>query len=116
MFRTGLIAATACVALLVLGTSVAAAQSPVTSGYGESSGGVVEQIEQSSPTPSRTPPPRPPARPVTRESRAPERPEPSASLPFTGLEIGAMVLMGLVLVGTGVALHRAGRPTGSSAA
>ena len=84
------IAALAC-AVALGAPAGAAAQSPTQAAYG-ADGGVVAQVQQANPHPA----------PATSQAS-------SASLPFTGLEIGGVVLMAAVLAGTGFALRRASR-------
>ena len=127
-------ALTACAGL----PAVATAQSPVQTAYGEEQGvlhrlgapapvpnaaaAVPGAPEDSAPAasgdrgeraPQRAAPPRAPEAPAAPATPAqPERTvvatRSGSGLPFTGLEVAVLVAMGLVLVGTGLALRRAG--------
>lgn len=112
---------------LALVAPVASAQSPATTGYDET--GVLPQIPQKGdvipPPPGGTlgantddgvreaTPGTPADTPVTerRETGAP--PVKAGTLPFTGLDVGIVALLGLLLVGTGFALRRT-RPARAS--
>ena len=89
--------------LLALSGGTALAQGTAsTRGYDESLG-VIGEIQSEEPTPparrdeTPTPPQTPP--PVQEEG----------DLPFTGLDLGIVALMGVVLLGTGVVLRRSTR-------
>jgi len=92
--------------LVALSAPVAFAQtsSPAQKGYNRELG-VIGEIEQVQPpaddnVPAAEPTPTPPAtQPAAEEG----------NLPFTGLELGAVALMGVVLLGTGFALRRVSR-------
>ena len=87
--------------LLAVGGGTALAQGTSSSrGYDESLG-VIGEIQSEEPTPPerREQQPTPPAPPVQDEG----------SLPFTGLDLGIVALMGVVLLGTGVVLRRSTR-------
>lgn len=60
------------------------------------------------------------ATPTTAQPAAVATPTPAAttngsSLPFTGMDVGIVLLLGLVLVGTGFVVRRAGRRSGADA-
>ncbi len=89
--------------LLAIGGGAALAQgTPSERGYDESLG-VIGEIQSEDPqTPNResTPPtPTPPQEPPREES----------DLPFTGLDLGIVALMGALLLGTGLVLRRTTR-------
>ena len=95
--------------LLAFGAPVAMGASPSAKGYDETLG-VIGEIETQQPTddtsttPTQTTPtpaPTPEPTPVQEES--------SGNLPFTGLDVGIVVLMGIALVGTGFLLRRSTR-------
>jgi hypothetical protein len=97
--------------LLALGGSVATAQTPSTRGYDETLG-VIGEIETQQPNrdPDPEPTPTPTPTPEPEPTPQPQQQEESGSLPFTGLDVGIVALMGLALLGTGLALRRsAGR-------
>ena len=92
-------------ALLAVGGGTAFAQAtPSERGYDESLG-VIGEIQSEEPTPpasqeeSPTPPPATPPPPVQEEG----------DLPFTGLDLGIVALMGAALLGTGLVLRRTTR-------
>lgn len=104
------IAATALITSLLLAVSgpIAMGASPSAKGYDETLG-VIGEIETQQPTPTTTtPPPTTPA-PAPTPTPTPAPAQESGTLPFTGLDVGIVVLMGLALVGTGVVLRRTTR-------
>ena len=88
--------------LAVGGTTAFAQSSPSSRGYDESLG-VIGEIQSEEPTPpsnrEEEPTPQPPTPPVREEG----------DLPFTGLDLGIVALMGALLLGTGLALRRTTR-------
>ena len=95
--------------LMALSATTAFAQgtSPAQQGYDRELG-VIGEIEQVQPpaednVPAATPTPAQPA-----AQPAPQAAD-EGSLPFTGLEIGLVALMGAALLGTGFALRRVSR-------
>jgi hypothetical protein len=93
--------------LLAVGGATAFAQgSPSERGYDESLG-VIGEIQSEEPPPTQetqeTPTPTPPP-PVREES----------DLPFTGLDLGIVALMGATLLGTGLVLRRTTRQSSGS--
>ncbi len=93
--------------LVALSAPVALAQtSPAQQGYDRELGviGEIEQVqppEETDDVPAATP--TPPTAP------APQPAAEEGNLPFTGLEIGLVALMGAALLGTGFALRRVSR-------
>ena len=84
--------------LLALGGGTAVAQDPSVRGYDESLGVIGEiQSEEPTPTPRREVVPTPP------------QAQPESDLPFTGLDLGIVALLGFVLLGTGLVLRRTTR-------
>jgi hypothetical protein len=88
--------------LVALSASVAFAQgsSPSAQGYDRELG-VIGEIEQVEPPASNN-------TPSSSASTPPQAAE-EGDLPFTGLELGLVALMGVALLGTGVALRRVSR-------
>ena len=89
--------------LLTIGGGTALAQgTPSSRGYDESLG-VIGEIQSEEPTPPerREQQPTPPASPPPVQEEG--------SLPFTGLDLGIVAGMGIVLLGTGLALRRSTR-------
>jgi uncharacterized protein HemX len=89
---------------LAVGGSTAFAQStPSQRGYDESLG-VIGEIQSEEPTPpqEREQQPTPPPATPPQEQR-------EGDLPFTGLDLGIVALMGAALLGTGIALRRTTR-------
>ena len=85
--------------LLALGGGTAVAQDPSVRGYDESLGVIGEiQSEEPTPTPSREVTPTPP-----------QQQQPESDLPFTGLDLGIVALLGVLLLGTGLVLRRTTR-------
>ena len=88
--------------LLSLGGGTALAQGDPTARAYDESLGVIGEIETEEPT-----------RPGEREEQPtpPQTPPPEqqGNLPFTGLDLGIVALMGAVLVGTGLVLRRTTR-------
>lgn len=80
--------------LLALGGGTAAAQNPSVRGYDESLG-VIGEIQSEEPT-------RTPDREITTTQS-------DGDLPFTGLDLGIVALLGGVLLGTGLVLRRTTR-------
>ena len=101
------IAAISILVTLMFATTALAQSSPAQQGYDRELG-VIGEIEQVQPpeeenVPAATPPPAPaPPQPVPQQAE-------EGDLPFTGLEIGLVALMGAALLGTGVALRRVTR-------
>lgn len=92
--------------LLIFGAANAFAQgSPSERGYDESLG-VIGEIQSEEPPNDTTTEeqPTPPPPPVREES----------DLPFTGLDLGIVALMGVALLGTGLVLRRSTRRSSSS--
>ena len=89
--------------LLAIGGGTAFAQgSPSSRGYDESLG-VIGEIQSEEPTP-----------PTQREEQPtpPQTPPPvqeEGDLPFTGLDLGIVAALGVVLLGTGLVLRRTTR-------
>ena len=85
--------------LLALGGGTALAQDPSVRGYDESLG-VIGEIQSEEPTP-----------PQAREEQPtpPTAPAEEGNLPFTGLDLGIVALLGAVLLGTGLVLRRTTR-------
>ncbi len=80
------------------GTTAFAQSSPSARGYDESLG-VIGEIQSEEPTP-----------PAEDSSRpAPPAQQEEGDLPFTGLDLGIVALMGTVLLGTGLVLRRTTR-------
>ena len=92
--------------LLAFGGGSAYAQTAPKEGYDESLG-VIGEIESEEPTPPRDRgnEPTPPSNPAVQQE---------GDLPFTGLDLGIVALMGAALLGTGLVLRRTTRrsPTG----
>ena len=104
-------------ALLAVAAPAASAQDPSTRGYDADSQilGEVGEVEESAPAPEQpvgqpTPQKQPTqaAKPAATPAAA-SAPDESGSLPFTGLEVGIVALMGALLLGTGVAVRRVSR-------
>ncbi|HEX8121472.1 MAG TPA: hypothetical protein VF549_09430 [Solirubrobacteraceae bacterium] len=90
--------------LLAIGGGTALAQNtPSSRGYDESLG-VIGEIQSEEPTPpaQREEQPETPTTPPPVEQR-------EGSLPFTGLDLGIVAAMGVVLLGTGLVLRRSTR-------
>ena len=87
--------------LLAIGGGTALAQDPSVRGYDESLG-VIGEIQSEEPTP-----------PTQREEQpTPQTPPPvqeEGDLPFTGLDLGIVAVLGMVLLGTGLVLRRTTR-------
>ena len=94
--------------LLLLGApAVALAQDPTVRGYPESDIlGEVGEVEEQAPAPAPAPEPQPQAAEVPTAEAAPA-PQSAGELPFTGLEVGLIALMGAALLLTGITLRRA---------
>jgi hypothetical protein len=94
--------------LLAIGGGTALAQgTPSERGYDESLGviGEIQSEDPQDPEREATPPaPTPPATPPAAEA-APQE----SALPFTGLDLGIIAVMGALLVGTGLVLRRTTR-------
>ena len=102
---------------LAVGAGTALAQDDAsTRGYDETGGvaGVVGQIDSGSPPSSGTQPSsgEQPAAPVAEPSAPVEQ---EGNLPFTGLDLGIVLMLGAVLLGAGFVLRRAARGRGSAA-
>ena len=94
--------------LLAIGGTTAYAQgTPSVKGYEESLG-VIGEIESEEPTPPapRGQEPTPPSNPAVQQE---------GDLPFTGLDLGIVALMGGVLLATGLVLRRTTRRRGETA-
>lgn len=91
--------------LFLLGApAVAAAQDPTVRGYPEADVlGEVGEVEEQAPAPA--PEPTSPTEAPTAQA-APAPQSSAGQLPFTGLEVGLIALMGGALLLTGVALRR----------
>ena len=107
------IAALSIITTLVFALSVplAAAQTPSTRGYDSDTQvlGEIGEVQEAQPT-QETPAPAPraaaaPTAAAPQQQSAPVQAQ-SDSLPFTGLEIGAVALMGVLLLGTGLVVRR----------
>ena len=85
--------------LLALGGGTALAQDPSVRGYDESLG-VIGEIQSEEPTPT-------PRREIT--PTPPQQQPPDSALPFTGLDLGIVALLGTILLGTGLVLRRTTR-------
>ena len=83
--------------LLALGGGTALAQDPSVRGYDESLG-VIGEIQSEEPTPPAEAPQQA-APPVQQEG----------DLPFTGMDLGIVAVLGMVLLGTGLVLRRTTR-------
>ena len=96
--------------LMSLSVGSALAQStPTERGYDESLG-VIGEIQSEDPQPPQresTPPAPTPPPPAERQE---------SDLPFTGLDLGIVALMGVLLLGTGIVLRRTTRTRGSTPA
>src|SRR5689334_11818554 len=91
--------------LLAFGGTAAMAASPSAKGYDETLG-VIGEIETQQPTETTETTPTPPPAPTPTPTPVQEE---SGNLPFTGLDVGIVVLMGLALIGTGFVLRRSTR-------
>jgi hypothetical protein len=93
--------------VLALAATPALAQEPTDRGYDETLG-VIGQVDTPSTPQSESAPSQGTTAPAEEATPTPAQPvkEESGSLPFTGLDIGIVALMGLVLLGVGVALRR----------
>lgn len=115
------IAALSIITTLVFAFSVplAGAQTPSQRGYDSDTQvlGEIGEVEETQPT-QEAPAPTPAAAPAPTAA-APQQAAPvqaqSGSLPFTGLEVGAVALMGVLLLGTGVLVRRVARGGGGIA-
>ena len=92
------VAALICAIVMALGAPSALAQGPTQQGYDETN--ILGNIQSEGTPPKRPPPP-------STNQATPKREE--ESLPFTGLDLGVLALMGVVLLGTGVAIKRTTR-------
>ena len=108
------IAALSIITTLVFAFSVplAGAQTPSQRGYDSDTQvlGEIGEVEETQPTqeaPAPAPAPAPTAA-APQQQAAPVQAQ-SDSLPFTGLEVGAVALMGVLLLGTGVLVRRVAR-------
>ncbi|HEX8204581.1 MAG TPA: hypothetical protein VF587_00830 [Solirubrobacteraceae bacterium] len=85
---------------LALGGGTAVAQDPSVRGYDESLGVIGEiQSEEPTPTPTQEVTPTPPQ----------QQQQPESDLPFTGLDLGIVALLGGILLATGLVLRRTTR-------
>lgn len=104
--RTAAVASITSLALAFGGGTALAQDQPSTRGYDETLG-VIGQVDSGTP-PEET-------QPQAQESAPAAEAQPSApvaqegDLPFTGLDVGIVVLMGIALVGTGFLLRRSTR-------
>jgi cobalamin biosynthesis Mg chelatase CobN len=112
--RTGIVAAVACLMLILPGTALA--QSPTADAYS----GLAGQQQQGgggSPTTTPTTTTTGTAEAVSSDVAAvpvaetTTSPSSSGSLPFTGFEVGVIALIGMALLGGGVVLYRMSRRT-----
>jgi hypothetical protein len=96
------------VAMLAVGAPTAVAQSaaPVQSGYSKPAGAVQTQVENNAPTKQPAAAVATPAPKATVEQKG-------AQLPFTGLDVGFVLLAGAVLLAAGFGIRRMTRPSGS---
>lgn len=104
--------ATVTAVVAMLGGSTASAQTPSERGYDETLG-VIGQVDTPAEPPA-APTESAPSQSAPSQAAAPEAAPAAAqpvqaesgSLPFTGLDIGIVALMGVALLGTGYALRR----------
>ena len=107
-------------ALALVAVPVAAADDPNGTQYGNPPTGVsTEEPPTSTEPPATTEPPAPPAKtqPTTavkgQSAASPSKPVPTntsgETLPFTGVDLTLVLAFGLLVVGGGLALRRAGR-------
>lgn len=95
--------------MLVFSTSAAFAQAPSTQGY-DSDTQVLGEIGEVEETPSSSAPEQEEAAaPAPAAQAAAPVAASNSSLPFTGLEAGAVALLGAALLGTGFAMRRVAR-------
>jgi hypothetical protein len=90
--------ATGAILLLSAGAPAASAQTATERGYDES-GGVIGQLQNTASLGGSG----------TPTSAQPASPSGASSLPFTGLDVAVLGLMGVALAGTGATLRRATR-------
>lgn len=110
------IAALSIITTLVFAFSVplAGAQTPSQRGYDSDTQvlGEIGEVEETQPT-QEAPAPTPAAAPAPTAAAPQQQAAPvqaqSDSLPFTGLEVGAVALMGVLLLGTGMLVRRVAR-------
>jgi hypothetical protein len=93
--------------VLAFAATPALAQEPTDRGYDETLG-VIGQVDTPTTPKSESAPSQGETAPAAEATPTPAQPvqEESGNLPFTGLDIGIVALMGLVLLGVGVALRR----------
>jgi hypothetical protein len=88
--------------LLAVSGGTAVAQQATQRGYDETLG-VIGEIETENPTQDTAP-----AGPAAQPTPPQQQPQ-AGDLPFTGLDVGIVVLLGAVLIGTGFVLRRTTR-------
>ena len=95
--------------VLAFAATPALAQEPTDRGYDETLGVIGQVDTPSTPPQSESAPSQGSTAPAAAEEATPTPAQPvqeaSGNLPFTGLDIGIVALMGLVLLGVGVALR-----------
>lgn len=93
--------------LLVFSSSAAFAQAPSTRGY-DSDTQVLGEIGEVEETPEQESAPQQEAQPAAQPAQQAAAPVQASqsSLPFTGLEAGAIALLGAALIGTGFVMRR----------
>ncbi|HEV3000403.1 MAG TPA: hypothetical protein VGW75_06660 [Solirubrobacteraceae bacterium] len=101
----GLTALIATLLLAIGGTTAFAQSAPSARGYDESLG-VIGEIQSEEPTP--------PAQAGQQPSSSAPTQQSEGSLPFTGLDLGIVALMGAALLGTGLVLRRTTRRSPST--
>lgn len=87
-------------------TATASAQTPSDDAYNRSTNGVIGEIETQTPSQDATPTTTTSTPPATTTPAPTAAPQQAGQLPFTGMQVGGMLLVGVVLLGTGVLLRR----------